>query len=267
MPASDILAPAMITRQKAGPIDKTVLLFSGGLDSLIYDRLLAPDVLLYIPSNTRYSAAEHACIERLGACGYIDATHLVKLPGVLDLRQYERDDQIVPNRNAHLILLASNYGDDIQLASVYGDRSADKDEVFFQLMHRLLNHMWGAQHWTDARLFSVGAKFKRYTKTALVRKFLEDSPHKEQAIDALLVSYSCYRGEMQHCGICKPCFRKRVALVNAGISVPDFYWAEDFWKTEWFLKLWPVIRNLQYRGLEDAETLSALKGLHVSIPL
>ena len=78
---------------------------------------------------------------------------------VLNLGQYERDDAIVPNRNAHLVLLASHYGEHIMLGSVSGDRSFDKDEKFYFRMEDLLNHMWQEQQWTE-RKFKIESPFK-----------------------------------------------------------------------------------------------------------
>ena len=51
-------APQMVTQERAGPIDKSVLLFSGGMDSLCYAHLLKPDLLLYIPTGARYELTE-----------------------------------------------------------------------------------------------------------------------------------------------------------------------------------------------------------------
>jgi len=243
--------PKMITDEKAGPINKEVLLFSGGLDSLIYARLLKPDLLLYVPTGARYEDTESWWVSQLLHQGMLPKeSEFLTLGGALDLGRYERDDLIVPNRNAHLVLLASHYGDTIYLASVYGDRSSDKDEGFYARMWGLLNHMWQGQHWTAERRFKVDAPFKDATKRELVKDYLEDGHDP----DAFRVSYSCYRGERKHCGVCKPCFRKRVALELNGIVLKD-YWEKDFWHERWFSDLLPLMKKGEYRGREDADVM------------
>jgi nitrogenase molybdenum-iron protein alpha/beta subunit len=116
----------MITEQREQVRGKTVLLYSGGMDSLIIDHIMRPDVLLNISMNSNYDKRERMSME------FDD--RMVFLDDVLNLGQYERDDAIIPNRNAHLVLLASHYGETILLGSVSGDRSFDKDEKFYMRM-------------------------------------------------------------------------------------------------------------------------------------
>jgi 7-cyano-7-deazaguanine synthase len=242
--------PNVITTLKAGPIPKRVLLFSGGLDSLCFAHLLNPDLLLYIPSHSPYTACERYAIHALAARGAIDDTRIVSLHShTLDLSRFERDDMIVPNRNAHLVMLASHFGDSIILSSVSGDRSTDKDEKFYDLMTALLNHMWSEQHWTSERKFTVGSPYKNSTKTQLVGYYLSNGGNS----DSLLISYSCYVGDQRHCGICKACARKRVALDNNNIGTPLGYFKGDFMKEPWFREVWPLMLQGKYRGREDQD--------------
>lgn len=245
---------SMLTNKRAGPINKSVLLFSGGMDSLCYAHLLKPDVLLYVPSHAVYTQQETRCICRLEREGVLNGLHWCD--NVLNLSQWERDDLIVPNRNAHLILLASNQGDTIWLASVDGDRSCDKDLLFYQHMQALLDHMWQAQHWTAERKFVVDAPFKNITKRQLVSNYLADGGEGRH----LLTSYSCYEGREQHCGMCKPCARKRVALELNGIYARPGYWVGDFWHSDWWPKLLPLMQQRQYRGEEDWDFMDYAKG-------
>ena len=46
-------------------MSSSVLLFSGGLDSFIYWRLLGQPPALYVPLNHKYQALERASIARL----------------------------------------------------------------------------------------------------------------------------------------------------------------------------------------------------------
>ena len=232
----------MITKGKEKPTGNMVLLFSGGMDSVIFDHLLKPDVLLYLPTGSKYEYIETQKLDDLAMKGYIDSKKLVVLPDVLNLSLFERDDAIVPNRNAFLLLFASLYGETLILGSVQGDRSFDKDEVFYTRMSDLLNHMWQEQHSTEAKNFTVMSPYKNTTKTQLVKDYLADGGNPE----ILLESYSCYEGKEQLCGWCKPCFRKWGSLHNNGITIPENYYKNDPWDAPWLPELKPIILEGRY---------------------
>ena len=78
-----------------------VLLYSGGMDSWLIDKLWKPDVKLCVNMHTKYSAQE---IKNLPEDVIIEE---------LDLSKWERPDAIIPLRNLYLVMLASNYGDEI----------------------------------------------------------------------------------------------------------------------------------------------------------
>ena len=246
---------SMITSKKEQVRDKSVLLFSGGQDSLIMNHLLGPDVLLWSPATSSYGAQESTALEQLIKHGYVDKAKVIELRNVLHLDRWERDDMIVPNRNAHLVLLAANYGETIFLGAVSGDRSYDKDRVFCRQMSELLNHMHQAQHWTEQRDFSVEIPFKGMTKTQMVAQYLKTggNPH------ALVISYSCYAGTPRPCGHCKPCFRKWVSLVNNEVRLPDRYLAANPAEAPWLNDLLPLVVKGKYRGAEDADWIEALR--------
>jgi len=236
----------MITKGKEQVRGKSVLLYSGGMDSLIINYLMKPDVLLNISMNSAYDARERE--------SFPDGEY-VFLDNVIDLGRYERDDAIIPNRNAHLVLLASHYGETIWLGSVSGDRSFDKDELFYSHMETLLNHMWQSQHWTEERRFTISSPFKDITKTRLVQEYLYSGGKSE----SLLKSYSCYEGEELHCGHCKACFRKWVALENNGLITGVEYWQKVPWEAPWLEEVLLQIFNGGYRGLEDTDIIDALE--------
>ena len=55
----------MITKGRERARLKSVLLFSGGMDSVIFDKLLNPDILLYIPTGPVYEEIETQKINQL----------------------------------------------------------------------------------------------------------------------------------------------------------------------------------------------------------
>jgi len=245
----------VITKGKEQVKNKSVLLFSGGMDSVMFDLLLNPDILLYIPTGSNYEDIETVKIKQLAENNIINKDKLIILENNLDLAMFERDDLIVPNRNAYLVLMASHFGETIYLGSVYGDRSFDKDKTFYKLMEDLLNHIWQEQHWTEERKFTVSSPFKDTTKTELIKQYINKGGNVQNILD----SYSCYRGEPQACGICKPCVRKAVSMICNDIKIPEGYFEKDPLSAPWIQEVLPLMKEGKYRGREDEEFLLALK--------
>lgn len=249
----------VITTGKEKVKNKSVLLFSGGMDSVMFDVLLNPDILLYVPTGSNYEDIETKKIKQLAEDGIIDKDKLIILDSTLKLSLFERDDLIVPNRNAYLVLLASHFGETIYLGSVYGDRSFDKDKTFYKLMNDLLNYIWQEQHWTEQRVFNVTSPYKDVTKTELIKKYLAAGGK----VEHILTSYSCYKGEPQACGVCKPCVRKAVSLICNDIDIPKEYFENNPMTASWIPEVLPLIKEGKYRGREDKEFMIALNKYRV----
>ncbi len=200
---------------------KSVLLFSGGMDSVIHAELLNPDILLRISMNETYERMEEQQAKKVVYTMAWEEKYK-EIKDVFNFKSMELSNLIIPNRNAYLILKASEYGEKIYLSSIEGDGVFDKSEKFFQLMKDVLDHVWQEYNWTEQRTFEVLAPFKRVTKTELLSAFLnkvrnEGNPG-EDAFVPILTSYSCFTGNEQPCGVCKPCTRKAVALINNGYN-------------------------------------------------
>ena len=101
----------MDTKNKHQRTGAKVLLFSGGMDSLMIEHFIKPDILLYIPSKSSYEEVETKKLHELTDNGFVDKTKLVVFEDTLNLKRFERDDYIVPNRNAFYLLLASMLGE------------------------------------------------------------------------------------------------------------------------------------------------------------
>jgi 7-cyano-7-deazaguanine synthase in queuosine biosynthesis len=238
---------------------KSVLLFSGGMDSIIHAELLNPDMILRISLGETYEK-----MERQQALKVVFEMAWEKkfkeIRNVFNFTEMELDNLIIPNRNAYLILKASEYGDKIYLSAIEGDTNKDKDEPFFPLMQNLLNHLWEEHGWTETRKFEVLAPFQKMTKTELLAAFLarqRATGHTEkEAILPILTSYSCFTGDEKPCGICKPCMRKAVALVNNGFNIyeNEGYFVND--PLEGLEKLKDKFPG-NYRGREGYDTLMA----------
>ena len=162
--------------------NKKVLLYSGGMDSWLIDKLWKPDIRLYIDMNTRYSKEE---MKRLPDDIVIEK---------LDLSKWEREDKIIPLRNMYLIGIATNYGDEICLGATAGDRVLDK------------------------RTIRINLDYKAYTKTELLKQYIIQGGSINEAFSS---SFSCYAPVDGHeCWNCKPCFRKFIAFALNGYPFP-----------------------------------------------
>lgn len=182
---------------------KKVLLYSGGMDSWLINKIWNPDVLLYVDMCTKYSKAE---IERLPKDVIIER---------LDLSKWERPDAIIPLRNLYLIMIATNYGDEICLGATAGDRVLDKSFEFAEKASDLLSFLYSKQHWTEGRNIKVNLDFKNLTKKELLVKYLEQGGNIAEAANN---SFSCYSPTPagKECWQCKPCFRKYVSFKVLG---------------------------------------------------
>jgi len=220
-----------------------VLLFSGGMDSWLINQLWNPDILLYININNQYSKEE---IKRLPDNVIIEN---------LDLSKWEREDKIIPLRNLYFLAMATNYGNEICLGATNGDRVLDKTYEFKKKYEKLLNYLFQKQHWTEKRTIKINLDFKKYTKTQLLKKYINKNGDIKKAFHE---SFSCYNPiKGKECWQCKPCFRKYVAFKNNGFVFNKK--TED--KVKKFINKFiiPQIENKTYnRKKEEKEILQAI---------
>lgn len=259
---------------------KKVLLYSGGMDCYIINQLEKPDVLLYINNHSNYSDIEMQKLLDLRDNKKAPwLRNLVIVDGFINMKDIERDDFIIPARNAYFILKAAEYGDEIIMGATSGDRSTDKDLLFAKQMEDLLNHIYTPSHWCkDGRTIRVDFKYKSFTKqdliTALMTERVRQHPRvdfdeiKEMVIAELFGnSWSCYNPDHDHesCGICKPCLRKWLAILGATnidtskqfVNSPREYFTPER-IDEWITRESDCENN---RGRESAEIIYTLKAL------
>jgi len=194
---------------------KKVLLYSGGMDSWLIDKIWKPDIKLYVNMHTRYSENE---IKKIVSDG--GDVELVDFP----LGMWERPDAIIPLRNLYLVMVACNItGDEdveICLGATKGDRVLDKSYEFVKKTNDLLNFLYQPQHWIPkGKKVRVNIDFKDKTKKDLIKMFVDNGGDIKEAFTK---SFSCYNPIDGHeCWKCKPCFRKFVSFDLNGYKFND----------------------------------------------
>lgn len=195
-----------------------VLLYSGGMDSWLIDKLWNPDVCLYVNMQTQYGNVE---LEKQTAGKYQGIRHqIITLP----LQRWEREDKIIPYRNLLLCIAAANeyQRDDVQicLGATAGDRVLDKSKKFAKMTTKLLSFLWQEQWWTKGRKVEVVVPYKDWTKEDLLRAYQKQGGDLEEVWKN---SFSCYNPDEfgLECWECKPCVRKCLAFWAVGYRRMD----------------------------------------------
>lgn len=216
---------------------RQVLLYSGGMDSLIAAHLFPNAMKLYIATGSRYESKELSHLKLEYSPGEITFDHR------LSLADHEREDAIVPARNLFLSAIASLYGDEIILCAVNGDGSTDKDSRFAFLQTAVLRHVFSPPHFVDYQP-ALLLPMRNKCKGEWVAEYLATGGSAER----LARSVSCYHPTHFHCGRCKACIRKWVAQEANGIT--GTVWNEDPAGYDWEQFI-PAIEARRWRCFEE----------------
>lgn len=174
-----------------------VLLFSGGLDSLIAWEFLGRPERMYAALGHRYEGPERATLEPD-----------VVVDRSLDLSAWEEPDAFIPMRNLLLACIAARKADTVWLVVQQDEMSiSDRSPRFFADVSSLLTYLLG-------RKVVVDTPFRELDKTDMVEWWLAEGLGEERLVE----SWSCYvQGDIE-CGACAACLRKFIALKLNGVS-------------------------------------------------
>ena len=193
-----------------------ILLYSGGMDSWLIDKIWKPDRRIYVDMHTRYSKQEIASIKQRR-----NDVEIIDFP----LGQWEREDKIIPLRNLYLPMvicnITGNEDVDICLGATKSDRVLDKSKEYVAKATDLLNYLYQPQWWIpEGKKVRVNIDFKDYTKEDLLKAYLDQGGDLDTAFKE---SFSCYEPDDQNnvCWSCKPCFRKFTAFETMGYKFPE----------------------------------------------
>lgn len=184
-----------------------ILLLSGGIDSFVAYHYLGKPKTIYFPLDTPYTEKEIRVIQRIDPNIILDYSlrHLGK--------NQIGEKAFIPYRNLYLAMEASKYDDVIVIAGIKGDDVSDKTPDAFRYMSKILTKL-------SDRVITVMSPFWNMTKEEIIIWY---NKNVTPQIDLLWGTVSCYSEQStNYCGKCPSCFRKWVALTNAGRTI-EFY--------------------------------------------
>lgn len=186
---------------------KSVILYSGGMDSFCLSHLYPEADLLFIRTGTKDNKFEEPLLPA--------KTLITELP----LVQWELNNKIIPFRNAFFVLIAAQRYSKIYLGATIGDTTKDKDYVFKAQMEGMLNYfgMDYAKNGHSERPFEVLMPFKGMTKSRILEQYIRNGGNMTTLQTS---SRSCYEGVNQkECGRCRSCLRKWIAFHNNSMDL------------------------------------------------
>lgn len=214
---------------------KSVLLFSGGLDSTtaLYSQLEAGNEVRCLSINygqrhRKELMAARQIAQRLNVPLHIlDLTSTrVLLAGSsqtsdLDVPEGHYTEEsmkltVVPNRNMIMLSMAIGWAVSLKFDSVvYAAHSGDH-AIYPDCRPEFVQAMQTAAKLCDWHSVQIEAPFVSFSKSEIVRKGTElHIPYQ--------LTWSCYKGGDVHCGKCGTCVERREAFELAGVIDPTTY--------------------------------------------
>lgn len=223
---------------------KTVLIYSGGLDStvLLYDLVAAGDLVraLSIDYGQRHATELDAARKITAGLGvphrFVTVGALADLlatssqtNGAIDVPEghYTADTMkqtVVPNRNMIMLAVAAGWAlsqkaDRVAYAAHGGDHAIYPDcrPEFVAAM----GHALGLADWAPLAIHAPYLALGKADVVALGQTL--GVPFE--------ATWSCYRGATIHCGRCGTCVERAEAFHLAGVEDPTTYADPDYWRT------------------------------------
>ena len=174
-----------------------VLLYSGGTDSWLIDKLWKANKKIYINIHGFYSEAE---IKKLPK-----DVEVIDLPFLGTTENKETN--FVPLRNLYFLMIASTYGDEICYGATASDRgSKDKRAEFIEKAEDIINYCLNGNSFSEDKQVTIVKDFVKLNKFEIIQKFLDNGGKIEDFVEK---SFSCYHSvNGKECMHCKQCYKK-----------------------------------------------------------
>jgi len=231
---------------------RSVLLFSGGMDSLIayfyvtsyYEEPI--DACLFVDVGQRYRDMEIEACLKVKSLKEDFPLRIRKGP---DLSISEAPDAYIPLRNLYLICEAVTCFSGVKKIYIACQRGenyvSDRSLTFTELTSVLLEKLEGVR---------VVNPLIYVTKIDMVEWYVENS----FPIDLLYATVGCYNPiNGKHCGQCSACFRRSVAFEYCGLPLDPM--EHDIRKWEGIQKYINDIREKRMEKRRETQTLTVLK--------
>lgn len=215
---------------------KTVLIYSGGMDStvLLYDLIKSGaevsaltihygqkhnKEINHAESITADLGIEHKVVNISSISEIFGTSSLTSTENEIPSGHYEEESMkqtVVPNRNMIFLALATAWSISLGYDSVsYAAHSGDH-AIYPDCRNEFADAMNHAMKLCDWNTISLHRPYVDLTKADIVRRGFEISvPFKD--------TWSCYQGKKLHCGCCGTCVERREAFHLANTQDPTQY--------------------------------------------
>lgn len=209
--------------------NKSIILLSGGLDSLVCLGLKKEE--LNIEAALTFDYGQKSAAKEINAskkiCEYYNIKHKVitldwlknitqtslvadcKIPSgeITDFGQESAKSVWVPNRNGLFLNIAGCYADSFEYNYIIIGANKEEGETFPDNTQEFINSVNNEFEYSTRVHPKVVAPLIIYDKNDIVMLALENNIPLE-------LTMSCYQGGQGHCGICESCVRLKKALVQ-----------------------------------------------------
>ena len=188
-----------------------VLLYSGGMDSWLIDKLWKPNKKLFIRIHTKNNELEYKNLLSQIANGLIDNSNLIILDYDLSMFEMKDANYYLPLRNLHFVTLAAHYGDTICLGATGSSTHFDKNLTFAEKSENVINYLLSEKNLGKIKIV---LPYMNITKTELLKQYLEQGGDIDLAYKC---TTSCYEPiDNKPCMNCTSCASKFTAFYNNG---------------------------------------------------
>lgn len=187
-----------------------VLLYSGGTDSWLIEKLWKPDKKIYINIHGFYSDAE-----------------IARLPDDVEILDFaelgkaeDKNTNFVPLRNLYFLMIASNYGDEVCLGATLSDRgSKDKREEFLDKAQDIIDYCLLGNSFAEDKHIKICKDYVGLHKFQIIKMYLDAGGTIEEFVKD---SFSCYHSiNGKECMHCKQCYKKFLEAFYFGHNYSD----------------------------------------------
>lgn len=212
----------------------SIIVLSGGMDSVTLLHFEAERIALAVTFDygSNHNAREIECARR--QCGALGIPHIViplefmgnyfkssLLEGAEAIPEGNYDEEnmkstVVPFRNGIMLSIACGLAESNGLRHVMIANHAGDHTIYPDCRPGFVNAMSQAMTEGTFEGIDIIAPFTNISKIDIARRGAELGVDYSQ-------TYSCYKGNEKHCGVCGTCRERKEAFLLAGIPDPTVY--------------------------------------------